>query len=247
MIDGLELPSTGDRQERWNCSDQDLRRHMALEIMKLSGDKTTPSKMSAHSAYPFTMAAKEALFDPGEEYSFPPHPTVLEAHRLPRDEADVDRDAERLDETGIPDPREPPHMPSAPQDARTRGGTKALLLNSLRKDIGTLTKLPWTDHKVRSSLASVTTRAEALGFVVPSWVETMPKATAILILRIDLHTHLDSQTNPANCDLTQILNKYSSSYTEPYLREVPREAVCGKLHRHTGLPGQRPLRHKAPQ
>ena len=68
MIDGLELPSTGDRQERWNCSDQDLRRHMALEIMKLSSDKTVPSKTSVHSICPFTMAAKEILLDPGEEH-----------------------------------------------------------------------------------------------------------------------------------------------------------------------------------
>ena len=84
MIDGLELPSTGDRQERWNCSDQDLRRHMAMEIMKLSSDKTTPSKMSGHSAYPFTMAAKEILFDLEEEHFSPPHPTVPEARRPPR-------------------------------------------------------------------------------------------------------------------------------------------------------------------
>ena len=54
------------------------------------------------------MAAKEVLFDPGEEFSFPPHPTALEAHRLPRDEADVDSNAEQLDETETPDPREPP-------------------------------------------------------------------------------------------------------------------------------------------
>ena len=232
MIDGLELPSTGDRQERWNCSDQDLRRHMALEIMKLSSDKTIPSKKSAHSAYPFTMAAKEVLFDPGEQFSFPPHPTALETPRLPREEADVDSDAEQLDETETPDPREPPYMPSAPHDARTRGKAKVLLLNSLRKDIGTLTQLPWTEHGVWSSLASVTTRAKTLGFVVPSWVETMQKVTAILILRIDLHTHFDSQKNPANCDLTHILNKYSSSCTDPYLREVPREAICDKLRAH---------------
>ena len=30
MIDGLQLPSTEGGQERWNCSDQDLRQHMAL-------------------------------------------------------------------------------------------------------------------------------------------------------------------------------------------------------------------------
>ena len=51
MIDGLELPSTEDRQERWNCSDQDLRRNMALEIMQLASDKTrdktVPSKRPA--------------------------------------------------------------------------------------------------------------------------------------------------------------------------------------------------------
>ena len=59
MIDGLQLPSTEDGQERWNCSDQDLHRHMAIEIMKLSSDKTVPSKTSTHAIYPFTMAAKD--------------------------------------------------------------------------------------------------------------------------------------------------------------------------------------------
>ena len=76
MIGGLGLPSTEDGQDRWNCSDQDLRRHMALEITKLPSDKTVPSKTSVHSIYPFTMAAREILLDPGEEYLSQPHPPI---------------------------------------------------------------------------------------------------------------------------------------------------------------------------
>ena len=134
MIDGLELPSTDDRQERWNCSDQDLRRHMALEIMKLSSDKTVPSKSPVHSTYPFTMAAKEILLDPGEEDPFPPHPLIPDDPPPSGDVEDNDDDAgdeEQPDETKVPDPREPPYMPSAPHDARTRGAAKVLLLHSL--------------------------------------------------------------------------------------------------------------------
>ena len=160
MIDGLELPSMVDRQDRWNCSDQDLRRHMALENMKLSSDKTVPSKTPVHSTYPFTMAAKDILFDPGDEYPFPPHPLVPEDHRPSGDDADVDSDVvEKPDEASAPNPREPPYIPSAPHDARIRGAAKALLLNSLRKDIEALTQLSWTDHSVWPNLASITTRA----------------------------------------------------------------------------------------
>ena len=53
------------------------------------------------------MAAKEILFDLEEEHFSPPHPTVPEARKPPRGGADADSDADQLDETGIPDPREP--------------------------------------------------------------------------------------------------------------------------------------------
>jgi hypothetical protein len=46
MIDGLLLPhstSTDETAYQWNCSDADLRRHVANESMKLFSDKTTPS------------------------------------------------------------------------------------------------------------------------------------------------------------------------------------------------------------
>ena len=104
-----------------------------------------------------------------------------------------------------------------------------LLLNSLRKDIEALTQLSWTDHSVWPNLASIATRTKTLGFMVPPWVQTMQKVTTILMLRIDLHTHLDSQKNPANCDLTHILNRYSSSCAGSFPREIPREAVCDRL------------------
>ena len=66
MIDGLLIPqstSTDETTYQWNCSDADLRRHMANEIMKLSSDKTTPSSSSTQT-YPFTKVAKTVLFDP---------------------------------------------------------------------------------------------------------------------------------------------------------------------------------------
>ena len=49
----------------------------------------------------------------------------------------------------------------------------------------------------------------------------MQKVTTILTLRIDLHAPLDSQKNPANCDLTHILNRYSSECADSFPREVP--------------------------
>ena len=232
MIDGLELPSTDDRQERWNCSDQDLRRHTALEIMKLSSDKTVPSKTSIHSIYPFTMAAKEILLDPGEEHFFPLNPPVPDDPPPSRDSDDDDDEEEQPDEEGAPNAREPPYMPSAPCDARIRGAAKVTLFNSLRKDIESLTNLSWTDYRLWPNLASIATRAETLGFIVPPWVKAMQKVTTILALRIDLHTHYDAQANPANCDLTHLLNRYSSSYADPFFRKIPREAVCGRLRAH---------------
>ena len=48
MIDGLLLPDQETGHEQWNCSDADLRRHMANEIMKLPSDKTAPSTTAAY-------------------------------------------------------------------------------------------------------------------------------------------------------------------------------------------------------
>ena len=243
MIDGLELPSTDDLQERWNCSDQGLRRHMALEIMKLSSDKTVPSKSTMNSTYPFTMAAKEILLDPGDDGPVPPYPLAPpDVPPPPGDTAEEDQnDSDVEDETEAPDPREPPYMPSAPHDARTRGAAKVVLLNSLHKDIEAVTRMSWTDHRVWPQLESIATRAESLGFGVPTWVRAMQNATTILMLRIDLHTHLDSQKNPANCGLTHILNRHPSSLAltpSPTKSLGTRSAAgCG----HTGPPGRRPV------
>ena len=55
-------------------------------------------------------------------------------------------DAEQLDEAGAPDPREPPYMPSAPHDARTRGEAKVLLLTPYGKTLASDTAVmdrPW--------------------------------------------------------------------------------------------------------
>jgi len=43
MIGGLLLHDDTTAHERWNCSDSDLRRHMANGTMKLSSDKAVPS------------------------------------------------------------------------------------------------------------------------------------------------------------------------------------------------------------
>ena len=71
MIDGLLLPhslSTDETAYQWNCSDADLRRHVANESMKLSSGKPTPSSPSTQT-YPFTKAAKTVLFDPLGSYT----------------------------------------------------------------------------------------------------------------------------------------------------------------------------------
>jgi len=49
MVDGLLLPDHETGHAQWNCSDADLRRHMANEIMKLSSDKTAPSTTAAYT------------------------------------------------------------------------------------------------------------------------------------------------------------------------------------------------------
>jgi len=67
MIDGLLLPhspSTDKAMYQWNCSDADLRRHMANEIMKLSSEKKAPSSSPSTQTYLFTKVAKPVLFDP---------------------------------------------------------------------------------------------------------------------------------------------------------------------------------------
>ena len=223
MIDGLQLPSTEDGQERWNCSDQDLRRYMAIEIMKLSSDKTVPSKTAMHMIYPSTMAAKEIL---------PPNPPMPNDPLPSGGDDDDDDDAEQPNGGGAPSARDPPYMPSAPHDARTRGAAKVIPFDSLRRDIESRTSLSWTDDGVWPNLAAIATRAETLGPVVPPWVKAMQKATTIRMLRIDLHTHYDSHNPPANCNLTHILNRYCSSYADPFLGEIPREAACDTLQAH---------------
>ena len=64
--------STDEAGYQWNCSDADLRRHMANEIMKLPSDKTAPSSSSTQT-YPFTTIAKTILFGP-----VGPHTPVLD-------------------------------------------------------------------------------------------------------------------------------------------------------------------------
>ena len=79
IIDGLLLYDDTSTHERWNCSDADLRRHMANEIMRLSSDKIVPSTTAAYTTYPFTKAAKDVvLFD---VHSGDPPPTQSSVHQ----------------------------------------------------------------------------------------------------------------------------------------------------------------------
>ena len=108
IIDGLLLYDDTSTHERWNCSDADLRRHMANEIMRLSSDKTVPSTTAAYTTYPFTKAAKDVLFDvhTGDP---PPTPHDIAEPNLGKDVGPTPRD---------PHMCRPPPTPPARGDQR---------------------------------------------------------------------------------------------------------------------------------
>ena len=97
MIDGLLLLDHKTGHEQWNCSDVDLRRHMANEIMTLSSDKTAPSTTAAYTTYPFTQVAKGVLFDLDDNN--------------PRMAQQVPGGGAASGDSAGPAPRDPPPMP----------------------------------------------------------------------------------------------------------------------------------------
>ena len=131
MIDGLLLPDQETGQAQWNCSNADLRRHMANEIMKLSSDKTAPSSKAAYTTYPFTKAAKDVLFDPDKGNSHVARQTSEGGH--------PDRGAQ-------PASRDPPHIPAPPHIAHVRSNEHATRLGALRLAIESSLRLSWSEH-----------------------------------------------------------------------------------------------------
>ena len=126
MIDGLLIPhsaSTDEAEYQWNCSDTDLRRHMANEIMKLSSDKTAPSSSSTQT-YPFTKIAKTVLFDPAG----PHNPSSNETPNTTEPNTHVHTDAP-LHEPTVPDPPTDTHdssyVPVTPEQAKQRADVEA--------------------------------------------------------------------------------------------------------------------------
>ena len=105
-IGGLLLNDDTTAHERWNCSDADLRRHMANEIMKLSSDKIVPSTTAVYTTYPFTKAAKDVLFDVSN--GDPPTPSQ-------------GLGGATLDKNVGPTPRDPPHTPTPPRHSPRAG------------------------------------------------------------------------------------------------------------------------------
>ena len=138
-----------------NCSDADLRRHMANAIMKLSSDKTAPPTTAAYTTYPFTKVAKEVLLDPDGSI---PH---VARHTPGR--GNTDHDAE-------PATRKPPHIPAPPHAARARGKVNAARFGVLRLATESSLSLSWSDTDTWTELQSISQQAEHLGFSVPPWV-----------------------------------------------------------------------------
>ena len=217
MIDGLLLPDPDTGHTQWNCSDADLRRHMANEIMKLSSDKTAPSTTATYTTYPFTKVAKEVLFDP---------------------DADNPRMAQHTPEGGHPDQgaepasRDPPHIPAPPHTARARGTENATRLDALHLAIESSLRLSWSDTDTWAGLQSVSQQAEHLGFSIPPWITVMNKVTTTRLLRFDLNEYSRRYEDLSNCTLTHILLKHSPTVPDVFLQELPLTAVCDRLKQH---------------
>ena len=214
IIDGLLLYDDTSTHERWNCSDADLRRHMANEIMRLSSDKTVPSTTTAYTTYPFTKAAKDVLFDvhSGDP---PPTPHGIGEPTLGKDVG--------------PTPRDPPHIPPPPDVARARGSTKAALLDALHLAIESVMHLPWSTIDTWDKLRPIAQQAQHLGFLVPPWVHAMADVTTMALLRYGLEEHARRYTDPTKCDFTHILQKHSSTALDPLFPGLPRADVRNRL------------------
>ena len=217
MIDGLLLPDQETGRIQWNCSDTDLRRHMANEIMKLSSDKTVPSATATCTTYPFTKVAKEVLFDPDNSVPCVPQPAT--------ERGDADHEAE-------PTTRESPHVPAPPHTARTRGHVNVARLDALRLAIESSLHLSWSDMDTWTELQSISQQAKPLGFSVPPWVKVMDKVITTRLLRFDLNEHSRQHADLSKCTLTHILMRYSSAVPDPFPPEVAlQDPALGKSTR----------------
>ena len=217
MIDGLLLHDDTTAHERWNRSDADLRRHMANEIMKLSSDKTVPSTTAVYTTYPFTKAAKDALFDVSN--GNPRTPAQALGGSAPSENAG-------------PTPRNPPHTPASPDIARARGSTKAALLDALHLAIESLLSLPWSNMDTWAKLRPISQQAQQLRFSVPSWVTVLSEVTTMRMLRFELSEHSLRHADSTNCNFTHIFRRHSSAVSDPSDKELPRTAVCDRLKDH---------------
>ena len=179
MIDGLLIPhsaSTDETAYQWNCSDADLRRHMANEIMKLSSDKTTPSS-SLTQTYPFTKIAKTVLFDPAG----PHDPSSNETSNTAEPNTHVHADGPSHEPTA----QEPPtdthdrsYIPVTPEQAKQRAEVKAEKLRQLSQDIKTVATSSWGSLNTWDLMGTMPKRAKQMGFSIPAHVTSY---TAILL------------------------------------------------------------------
>ena len=126
-----------------------------------------------------------------------------------------------LDEDVGPTPRDPPHTPTPPDVARTRGSEKAATLSALHLAIESTLRLPWSTVDTWNKLRPISQQAQQLGFSVPSWVPVMHDATTMRLLRFSLDEHASRHVDSTKCDFTHILRKHSPTMPDPLSVGLP--------------------------
>ena len=168
MIDGLLLPhstSTDESAYQWNCSDADLRRHMANEIMKLSSDKTIPSSSSTQT-YPFTKVAKTVLFDPIRPH--PPASNDTPDISVPTTHVPADAPPHIPTTQGsTTDAHSSSYIPVTPVQARNRARTEADAIRQLSHDIKEVATNSWSSPDTWGLMETIPKRAKQMGFTIP--------------------------------------------------------------------------------
>ena len=232
MIDGLLIPhstSTDETEYQWNCSDADLRRHMANEIMKLSSDKTTPSSSSTQT-YPFTKIAKTVLFDPAG----PHNPSSNETPNTTEPNTHVHTDAP-LHEPTVPDPPTDTHdssyIPVTPEQAKQRADVEADTIEQLGQDTRTVATSSWGSLDTWDLMDTIPKRAKQMGFSIPTHVTSYSAIPSSIILRFDLEQYTTRHSTSSTFSLCHILRNHTPGLTN--LRAgLPSPAVNKKLHTH---------------
>ena len=188
MIDGLLIPhstSTDETAHQWNCSDADLRRHMANEIMKLPSDKTTPSS-STTQTYPFTKIAKTVLFDP------------IGCHTPIPDETPNTEEPNTHTHTDTP-PHEPTttqgppshthdrsYTPASPEQAKQRAEVEAAKFKQLSQDIQTVAANSWSSPSTWERIDTIPKRAKQMGFSIPAHITSYTAIPSSILLRVSI-------------------------------------------------------------